>query len=86
MGVPVLCSDIPVMRQHLKERSARILWFDPESPESIASAMDELAENYQSYKASAVKGMNDPRPSWDDIADQYVQVFKKAILKASIGK
>lgn len=80
MGVPVLCSDIPVMREHLANRSARVVWFDPESPDSITEAMEHLEDHYEEFKASAIAGMNDPTASWDDIAAQYVAMFYTAVL------
>ncbi|NMB64647.1 MAG: glycosyltransferase family 4 protein [Spirochaetes bacterium] len=39
VGTPVLCSDIPVMREHLKYRSAKIGWFDPLSIDSIVNSV-----------------------------------------------
>jgi glycosyltransferase involved in cell wall biosynthesis len=76
VGTPVLCSDIPVMREHLRGRSAKIGWFDPYSVDSILSALEDLFDNYDAYKQSAVRGAADPRPTWDDVAAQYVEVFK----------
>jgi len=81
MGVPVACSDIPVMREHLAGRTARIKWFDPESTNSITEAMNEIIEHYDLYRESAIKGMNDPAQSWDEIAENYVKIFKMAIEK-----
>ncbi|MFC6457988.1 glycosyltransferase [Paenibacillus vulneris] len=78
LGVPVLCSDIPVMREHLSNRSADVVWFDPESPDSITRAFEHLAGHYDHYKNSAIAGMNDPSASWDDIAKQYIAVFYDA--------
>jgi glycosyltransferase involved in cell wall biosynthesis len=80
MGVPVLCSDIPVMREHLKRRSAKIAWFRPDSPDSIVRAMEDFIEHYDVYIKSARSGMNDPSQSWDDIAKQYISEFRKAYL------
>lgn len=81
LGVPVLCSDIPVMREHLARHSAEILWFDPESPDSIAQALQLLFDNYNHYKSSAQQGMHDPTDTWDQIASQYIHVFRVAYLK-----
>jgi hypothetical protein len=78
MGVPVLCSDIPVMREHLSRHSAQIGWFDPESTDSITNAMERLIERYDEYKLSAMAGANDSAVSWDDIAAQYMSVFQSA--------
>jgi len=79
LGVPVMCSDIPVMREHLAERSARIAWFDPYSPEAIQRAYRELMADYDGFKVSAVAGMSDPRPTWDDVAAGYVRVFQSVV-------
>jgi glycosyltransferase involved in cell wall biosynthesis len=45
-------------------------------PDSILAALNGLFDNYEAYKRFAVQGMADPRPNWDDIAAQYVDVFK----------
>lgn len=78
-GVPVLCSDIPVMREHLSTWPTKVVWFDPLSPDSIVNGLNEMLDNYSEYKKSAVDNMNTPRQSWDEIAANYVEVFKKAI-------
>lgn len=78
MGTPVLCSDIPVMREHLARRSAEVAWFNPESPDDMTRAMESLADNYAHYKQSAIRGMNDPTISWDDIAKHYIAVFQSS--------
>lgn len=74
-GIPVLCSDIPVMREHLSVHSAKIAWFDPLSTNSITEALNHLLKHYETYKQSAISAMADPRPTWDDIGAQYVAVF-----------
>lgn len=79
LGTPVLCSNIPVMKEHLALRDARIGWFDPTSPDSICAALNELNRNYDLFKRSALKNMNDKRPTWDGIASHYVEVFKNAL-------
>lgn len=79
VGVPVLCSDIPVLREHLSGHSAKIGWFDPTSPDSIVQALDDLVANYTEYKRSALTAANDPRPNWDDVAANYIQAFSSAL-------
>jgi glycosyltransferase involved in cell wall biosynthesis len=76
LGTPVLCSDIPVMREHLSRHSAKIAWFDPHNPDSIADALDGLFDDYDSYKFSALHGVHDATQTWDDIAKQYIEVFR----------
>lgn len=82
VGVPVLCSDIPVMREHLDGRSARIAWFDPESADSILCALTDLFAHYDDYKRAALNAVADPRYTWDEIAAQYVAVFRAAVGRA----
>ncbi|OPA80202.1 glycosyl transferase family 1 [Paenibacillus selenitireducens] len=81
LGTPVLCSDIPVMREHMANHSAEIVWFDPESPDSILQALESMTLNYDHFKQSAVKGINDPSETWDDIAQKYIHVFRTSYLK-----
>lgn len=81
LGTPVLCSDIPVMREHLADRTARIAWFDPESPNSIAEALEQMVNHYESYKSTTLQGMGDPHQTWDDVAAQYIRTFRQAYLK-----
>ncbi|MFF2484533.1 glycosyltransferase family 4 protein [Paenibacillus sp. NPDC058071] len=81
LGTPVLCSDIPVMREHLSRHSAKIAWFDPHNPDSIADALDELFTNYDDYKLSAIQGIHDPTQTWDDIAAAYVAVMRETYYR-----
>lgn len=83
-GIPVCCSDIPVMREHLSMRTARISWFDPLSHESIVTAVEQLVRHYPEYKEGAVAGMADSRPTWDDVAREYVTVFRSVVEQASV--
>jgi glycosyltransferase involved in cell wall biosynthesis len=80
-GVPVLCADIPVLREHLQQRSAQVAWFDPQSPEAIVRALNHFLENLEMYRQSAQAGRHDPRPSWSDVAAKYVDLFSAAIAK-----
>jgi glycosyltransferase involved in cell wall biosynthesis len=82
VGVPVLCSDIPVMRETLDGRDAAVCWFDPYSPDEIVKSVHTLLENYDRYKQAAEVGRSVPRPSWADVVAQYVQVFETAVNKS----
>lgn len=77
-GVPVLCADIPVMREHVGERSADVGWFDPASVDSIGRALREFVADHPARKASAMAGRADRRPTWDDVASQYAAVLAGA--------
>jgi glycosyltransferase involved in cell wall biosynthesis len=78
-GVPVICSAIPVMREHLSTWATKVVWVDPNSPDSILTGINEMFDNYEIYKQSALDNMNTPRQTWDEIAAKYVEVFKMAI-------
>lgn len=78
-GVPVACSDIQVMREHLSSRSSNVVWFNPESTDSIRSALQEVIDNYDYYVSSIKKIQNENFMAWDEIADKYVRVFNLAI-------
>ena len=77
-GVPVVCSDIPVIQEHMRQRSAAPVWFDPLLPETIVQAVEDLVKNYGHYKAAAQAAMNDTRPTWNSIAAQYADVLTQA--------
>ena len=79
LGVPVLCSDIPVMREHLAQRTATVGWFNPTEPSSILSAVEEFVRDYDARLASARAGMADRRPTWSDVASGYTKVFSAAV-------
>lgn len=81
LGTPVLCSDIPVMREHVGNRTAKIGWFHPESPDSITRALEEFVLHYDAYKSSTLSGMYDPSDTWDQVAARYIHVFRLAYLK-----
>jgi len=82
LGVPVLCSDIPVMREHLGQRSATIGWFDPWSVDSIERAVRDLVADHPARLASAIAGRADRRPTWEDVAAQYAAVLVEAARTA----
>jgi hypothetical protein len=65
------------MREHLSFRSANIVWFDPYSPESILTAIENIIHDYDYYKQSAMNGSNDLRPGWIDIASDYINIFQE---------
>lgn len=83
LGVPIACSDIPVMREHLGARTAKVAWFDPDCVGSMANALDSLAENYDEYKRAAVAGRADVRPGWDEVAGRYAALFRQCLENPS---
>ncbi len=76
--VPVVCSDIEVLREHYADRSRAILWVDPECPTEIAMALDEVLDHAADWRvrAAANRGCGS---SWDDVA-----AATKAVLSAAL--
>ncbi|WDL95154.1 glycosyltransferase family 4 protein [Alicyclobacillus sp. ALC3] len=80
-GTPVLCSDIPVLREQMASHTAKVIWFDPWSPDSIARALEELIRGYAGYKRSAIEGTSNPKMSWEKLAQKYSSTFSEAYLR-----
>jgi glycosyltransferase involved in cell wall biosynthesis len=76
-GVPVLCSDIPVMREHVGSR--QVIWFDPYSVDSLVSAIETLFDHYDQYHELARHNISAVRPTWDQIGASYVGVFRAVL-------
>jgi glycosyltransferase involved in cell wall biosynthesis len=78
-GVPVICSDIPVMREHLQRMGAEVLWFNPRDPADLARALTQLEGDYQRYKMRAVDQIAGLRPrSWSDIAADHWRLLTRS--------
>ncbi len=78
-GVPVLCSDIPVMREHASRRTAPITWFDPDSVDSLVRALDRFVEDEPALRSATVVAADDPRPSWEEIGNAYAAVLRRTL-------
>jgi len=75
-GVPVLCSDIPVLREHVERVGASVIWFDPRAPKDIIRALEELERDYDAIRARAIEQV--PRINqrrWVDVARDYLGLF-----------
>ncbi len=81
LGIPVVCSDIPVMSETLAGRDNAVCWFDPHSPDEIVNGVNTLLGNYDHYKQAAQAASKTIRASWLDVGVQYVQVFETAVNK-----
>lgn len=75
LGKPVLCADIPVMRETTTHRSSGMLWFDPYTPAALLEQVNMLLDHYPHYKQAAEAVSQQPRPIWADVAAQYTAVF-----------
>ena len=75
-GVPVVCSDIPVMREMMDRVGGQILWFDPRSERSLVERLDELSSDYDRFKRAAVAqvpGLH--RRTWADVGQDYAGIM-----------
>jgi len=79
-GIPVACSGIPVMREHMQRLGAEVLWFDPYNSADIARTLIELRRNYTFYKQRAQDQVaHVKRRSWSDVALDYWRIIDEAV-------
>jgi glycosyltransferase involved in cell wall biosynthesis len=78
-GVPVIASDIPVLREQAETLGAGILWFDPHDPDSLSARLRELQDNYSAFKRKAVEQVAQiRRRTWAEVAEEHLRVFQTA--------
>lgn len=78
-GVPVVCADIPVMREQMAFTGGEVLWFNPEQPEELAARLKELAEKYDCYKELAVNQSHKlQHRTWAQVASDYWNIIVQA--------
>jgi glycosyltransferase involved in cell wall biosynthesis len=83
-GVPVVCSDIPVLREQMGRYQADVLWFDPHEPaEPRVRRSAALETNYADRKAVAINQVRTmARRTWDEVASDYWRRFDDQIQAA----
>jgi glycosyltransferase involved in cell wall biosynthesis len=79
-GLPVIASDLPVLREHFGSRSDAILWVDPECPSEIAAAWDELCNRHQELSRTAESNRS-CGVTWSDLADKTFQLLQKEVSR-----
>jgi glycosyltransferase involved in cell wall biosynthesis len=77
-GVPVVASDIEVLREHYDARSRAIRWIDPECPAEIAAALDDACDRAEELRAIAAENRGCGR-TWDEIAAATVAILREVI-------
>lgn len=78
-GCPVICSDIPSLRERCGEAA---LYFNPYSPEDIAQKIILLWENEELRKNLIKKGLERAKIfSWENTAKATLKVLEKVIYK-----
>jgi len=79
-GLPIIASDLPVLREHFADRSDAILWVDPESPLEIAQAWDYLCDHHEDmcHMASKSRGCG---VTWADVADKTFRILEEEVRR-----
>jgi glycosyltransferase involved in cell wall biosynthesis len=81
-ATPTAISDIPAFREHESTWKVKSAFFDPMNPQNIADVIESYLLNYSKAKEDALFSRNQlAEYSWDTIASEYMEVFKKAINK-----
>lgn len=76
-GAPVLCSDLPILREILGDAA---LYADPQHPRAFALQCADLISNTDMWRKTAQRGYTQAgRYSWERCAHETAAVFKKCI-------
>ncbi|GAO03158.1 glycosyltransferase [Anaeromyxobacter sp. PSR-1] len=76
-GIPVIASDIPVMREMVQRTGGQILWFDPRDPADLAAKLAELEAGYAEYRLRAERQARSLRlRTWADVAGDYARLMR----------
>lgn len=71
LHIPVLCSDIPVMREAMDVIGVAPLWFDPKSPPDLARGLDVLVSQREALRAALINRATVWGRSWAEVAKDY---------------
>ena len=86
-GVPVICSDIPVLREQMERIGADVMWFDPHSSDALAERMRWVAAHHDEAKAAACAQISSLRSrSWSDVAAEYLDLFRSIAARPETGR
>jgi glycosyltransferase involved in cell wall biosynthesis len=79
-GCPILCSDIPSLREQLSAMNDEDLFFDPHCSDSFVQAVDKLQANRDARLADQLAGFERMKQrTWSDAAKQWCEVFRQAL-------
>ncbi len=79
VGIPVVCSNIPVMKEMVERANGQVIWFDPREPSSLAAALADLDRNYPRHKAAAVAQIPQLHArTWEDVGRDYARLMQLA--------
>ena len=76
LGIPVICSDLPVLREVAGDGA---IFVSPDDPDAVAAAIHRLMTAPDHYRDMAERGRrNAAKFSWDQAAQQTVAVYQAA--------
>jgi glycosyltransferase involved in cell wall biosynthesis len=76
-GIPVICADIPVMREHMERVEGEVIWFNPHSQRDLKEKLNYLDVNYSSLKQRAMHQIKRLKHrSWIDVAEDYLEIIE----------
>jgi glycosyltransferase involved in cell wall biosynthesis len=76
LGIPVICSNIPVILEQLDRIGGEVILFDVNNPTSLSNAIIELENNYSFYKKRAIDQIRFLKSrTWEEVAKEYVRLI-----------
>jgi glycosyltransferase involved in cell wall biosynthesis len=76
LGIPVICSDIPVLKEQIERTGGDVIWFNVNDSDDLARALIQLESNYDFYKNRAIEQISIMvQRSWCDVANEYKKLF-----------
>lgn len=84
LGIPTAISNIPPYIEQVEKLGVKTEFFNPRNSEDIAKSVIKLLDNPQLAKENArisKEALNNY--SWDDVAKQYIEAFKKVLANSA---
>lgn len=80
LGIPVICPDIPALREQISRTGGDVLWFNPSNRADLMSRLRELRAGYQDYKARALdQAQRIHVRSWPEMVGDYMTLIESMI-------
>jgi glycosyltransferase involved in cell wall biosynthesis len=73
--IPVICSDIPVMREAIEVYGGCPIWFNPHEPQGLAVVLASLETNYRDWRKTAESCSSTSPRSWAQVAAEYLTLL-----------
>ncbi len=81
---PVACSDLPPLREQYASMGEAMMYFDPRKPEDLARTILKIRDDRENIRAQQFAASRILRQrTWQDVAREWLAVFKEAAEIAS---